>query len=525
MVKYATLLSIVLIFAIVVSQVSVLTPTVKAVDSLDRNYWLSLARTAWQYFGVGTSVNRQTGLHSSGIGWHYFNDWDLGTYIQATLDAEHLGIIQTTGEWSATDRLNKSLNFLETRPLSKNNLPWGSYNSETGEKDTDSSVVEANPCDTGKLLVALSNLKIAHPEFASRINNFVYGGRVDFAFFNHAIDQLTNSTNIYDYYVASGFSSFFPERFTPVANSIINSIAAAPKVTTYGVQIPAAKLTSEVVLHCVFELPPNQKLLNIADQIYYVHEGRYNVTGKLCAWSEGNTALETPSYIYEWVVYTDGRTWTLRTTTQAESQITPIIFLKVAVGFEATHDTAFSRDTVEYVQSHLQARGTGFQDGVDENGRLVFTVIDKTNGLVMGAARYAIDRLPGSSPSPSPSPSASPTESFWPTPSPTPYPSTETSSPTATVFRTEAPSVSSTLSPTPTITSTSSATSSPSESPPPISTSPSATPTASQSAAVFQRPQDLTAAFVVMGVVVCLLVLLPAAVFFTKHNATKKQDV
>jgi hypothetical protein len=66
------------------------------------------------------------------------------------------------------------------------------------------------------------------------------------------------------------------------------------------------------------------------------------------------------------------------------------------------HDTDFTENMVSYVESHLPSPSSGYSDGIDENGRVVTINIDKTNGMIIGAAKYAISNLqnPNSSPTP-----------------------------------------------------------------------------------------------------------------------------
>ena len=64
---------------------------------VDRSYWLRLANNAWNYYQPGVSVDSATGLHSAGLGFNEFTDWDLGVYIQAIIDANKLGILSTGG--------------------------------------------------------------------------------------------------------------------------------------------------------------------------------------------------------------------------------------------------------------------------------------------------------------------------------------------------------------------------------------------------------------------------------------------
>ncbi len=415
-------------------------------DVNNEAYWLELAENAWAYYQPGKGLNTQMGLHSAGLGWHYFTDWDLGLYIQAIIDVEQLGILNRDGAWGADDRFDKILNFLETRELTSIGLPYILYDSENGAKYGDQ---QANACDTGKLLVALHNLKVHRPSLATRIDFIVYN-RTNYEPFMNGWDTLVSRLSIYDYYVTRGYGFFWPANFTTVSETFLNSIASAPPLETYGVTVPKASLASEVLLHSIFELEPNSKVLNLTQQIYSAHEARYNATGKYGAFSEGNTDLSSPSYVYESVVSPDGRTWTIGDTEGNDVQISPIIYLKAAVGFQAIYNTEFTRNMVDYITSRIPNPAAGYVDGIDENNRVVSTTIDKTNGLVIGAARYAISNLPTPTPTPSPvlsqtPASSNPTPIATPTQANSPTPST---SPVATPSTSPIPTPSSTLNPT-----------------------------------------------------------------------------
>jgi hypothetical protein len=235
-----------------------------------------------------------------------------------------------------------------------------------------------------------------------------------------AVDALSSSKNLYDYYVANGFAGFWPSRFSTLASTILNNIVSAPTVSTYGVSLPTSKLMCEPLLLSVFNLASNTQLNGLADQIYSAHEARYTATGKFAAFSEGNTGLSGgPSYVYEWVVKDDGSTWYIEDVNQAKSGISPIIYLKAAVGLLAVHDTAFTENMVSYLESQLPNPSSGYSDGVDESGRVDTSDVDKTNGMIIGAALYATNNLspptttpaPGSSATPTLSPSSHPSSS------------------------------------------------------------------------------------------------------------------
>jgi hypothetical protein len=389
---------------------------------VDRSYWLGLANNAWKYFQPGVGIDSTTGLHSAGLGFPYLTDWDLGIYIQSIIAVNQMGILSASGTWGSDARFTKVLAFLQTRQLTSNGVPYAWYHSDSGNPN---GTEVQNAADAGQLLVALNNLKVFRPDLADAINNVVYN-RTNYEPLEKEVDGLANSKNIYDYYVASGFAGFWPSRFSTLANSILNNIASAPAISTYGAILPSAKLTGEPLLLSVFNLAPNVKLNSLVDQVYSAHEARYNATGKFTAFSEGNTGLDNPPYVYEWVVKEDGSTWTIEDISQVKVTISPIIYFKTAVGLLALHDTSFTENMASYIGSHLPNPSNGYSDGIDENGRVDTATIDKTNGMIIEAANYAIKNLPTSTPTPTvtpnPSPSPTSTSSPQPTPSPTATP-------------------------------------------------------------------------------------------------------
>ena len=351
-------------------------------------YWMTLATNAWQYFQVGNSVNSATGLHASGQGYPYFTDWDLGVYIQAIIDAEKLGIISDNGTYGADWRFSKILTFLETRPLTSDGQPYDRYCAANGQNKDDSAQVVT---DAGNLLVALNNLKDYRPDLASTINYIVYN-RTNYALEREVVSGLADSVSIYDYYVACGFADFWSIQFSSEANTILNNIVNAPTVETYGVALPEAKITSEPLLLSIFNLQqPDTRLLNLSRQVYLAEEARYNATGKYTAFSEGNIVGESgETYIWEWVVMPNGNTWVIEKDQTSVVSVTPVVYLKVAVGLDALYNTNYTQSMVNAIAPVCLTQ-SGYQDGINENGQVVSTVIDKTNGLILAATLYAIN--------------------------------------------------------------------------------------------------------------------------------------
>lgn len=368
------------------SSVNQVNQTPPVVDSTA--YWMSLATNAWQYFQVGNGVNSATGLHAAGQDYPYFTDWDLGVYIQAIIDAEKLGIISNNGTYGADWRFSKILAFLETRPLTSDGQPYDRYCTANGQNQDNSAQVAA---DAGNLLVALNNLKDYRPDLASSINYIVYN-RTNYGPELEAVSESTGSVNIYDYYVACGFADFWPSQFSSEANTILNNIVNAPTVETYGVALPKAEVTSEPLLLSIFNFQqPDARLLNLSRQVYLAEEARYNATGKYTAFSEGNiVGVNGVTYVWEWMVLPNGSTWVIEKDETSVISVTPVVYLKVAVGLDALYNTKYTQSMVDAIEP-VSLTNSGYRDGVNENGQVVSTVIDKTNELILAAALYAIN--------------------------------------------------------------------------------------------------------------------------------------
>ena len=514
-----------------------------------KEYWMGMAERAWEYFQPGKGVNPTTGLHSAGLYWPYFTEWDLGTYIQAIIDASELGILQKGGQWGFDYRIEKILDFLKTRKLTSDSIPYLVYDSRTGEPNGDTPSFHV---DEGKLIMALYNLKCLRPDLAQDID-YIVKVRPDNTQLIPDPESRAGSTDYYDYYVACAFKAFGFEGWDVVPSSIIEAIISQPNVTTYGVKLPAAHICTEPLLLTMFEVSPqDSRLAWLLSQVYLASEARYNATGHYTAFSEGNTGLDDPGYVYEFVVDWDGSTW------KVVPDITPIAYLKVAVSFHAIFNTGYTKSMVEYIEGTLPASFSGFQDGIAEDGRIVNTIIDRTNGLIIGAARYAISNSPSPTPSPTPSltpystpvttptPTPSPSPSLTPTVTPTPIPSSSPSfSPSPSLSPTSSPSPSSSLSPEPTTSPSPSLSASPSPSPssnpspspnpspssspspnttPSFSPSPSPGPSASLSPTTAPHEGWLTEAIIIvlLAVTGCLFLFLLLMIRLKRNNKARE---
>jgi hypothetical protein len=385
---------------------------------MNSSVWRAVAQQAWQYFQIGTGVDSTTGLPAAGIGYNYFTDWDLGVYVQAVLDAQKIGLITKDGDWGSDYRLDKALTFLETRPLNETtNYPFWFYqsNGENFEFQSSQSTVKVDAVDTGRLFIALSNLKSYNPSAAwsskinpTRVDNIVLHGRSNYTALIPDVENEANSNSVYAYYVTCGFAAFWPE-VAYVPSRILNNIVSSPQITvnTDGgglVKLPNAPISCEPLLNAVFELNPNSadytKLLNLTRQVYLAHQERHDLElyPPYVAFSEGNSQGST--FIYEWVVLPGYGTWKITKDDLTPYDINPIIYAKVSLGFLALYNTSFAKEMSVFVEQNLPTPTIGWGEGVDypytaQDPMIKITNIgSNTNGMVLEAASYFIQAYP-----------------------------------------------------------------------------------------------------------------------------------
>jgi hypothetical protein len=371
-----------------------LTPTV----------WKIVAANAWQYFQPDNGVDRNTGLAKASLTFPYFTDWDLGVYIQAIIDANKTGLIGNDGDWGSNARLQRVLTFLETRQLNNASYPFWFY--QVSDKNpyhtiADNSTNLVDTVDTGRLFVALNNLKSFNSSLAPRIDNFVYnksGNRSDYAALVPGIRYEISSTNIYTYYYVSGFASFFSQ-LADMPNVILNNILTSANVTTTeGISLPKATISCEPLLCSVLELKNNTQLNALAKQVYLAHEAKATATGEYVAFSEGNT-LSGSGFVYEWVVLPNGDTWKVINSGESSySNMKPIIFTKVSMSFLSLYNTVYARNMAIYLEQNLPESTSGYYAGADYNNsgyvNLILSIDNNSNGMILEAARNALQKTP-----------------------------------------------------------------------------------------------------------------------------------
>jgi hypothetical protein len=371
----------------------------ESAETMNSAVWQQVAANAWQYFKPGVGVDKTTGLPWSGVDVSYFTDWDLGVYIQAVIDANVTGLIGYDGDWGSSVRLEKVVSFLENRELNATTgNPYWFYQARDGKSYRANPSGAADTVDTGRLFVALNNLKAFNSSLSPRINAMVKGpgNRTNYAALVPEIrNESLTSTSIYAYYVTCGFASFWPNELANASSRILSNMFSAGNVTTNGVSLPLATITGDPLLCSVFETANNSQLMALVRQVYLAHEAYYRATGNYRAFGEGGTLSSV--WAYEWVVLPDNRTWAVLDQNNLNLTIRPIIYTKIAVGFLSIYNTPFAKDMNVYLEQNLpNPAGTaeGYCEGLDEASKQLTRSGIHTNGMIIEAARYAIKNNP-----------------------------------------------------------------------------------------------------------------------------------
>jgi hypothetical protein len=369
----------------------------ESAQTINSTTWRAMAAIAWRYYQPDTGVDRNTGLPLAGVGSPCITDWDLGAYIQAVIDAESLGLVNRIGAWGFEERIDKVLDWLETRELSGANNPFWFYHSDTGAKVQDNSVPDEHIdiADTGRLFVALNNLRDYGDYYTAKINRIVYGqnyGRTNYANIVPTIKNLAETdTNIYAYYIIRGIEAFYPE-LTGSSRKVLDNILSSEYIDVGGnVRLPKARISCEPLLCAFFEIKNNDpRLKTLLDMTYSAHETYYNENKKFRAFGEGPGSASS-DWQWEWIVLPDGRTWIALNSAQEPITLPPMIYTKIAFSFLAIYNTNYTKNMCIYLEQNMQEPNNGFAHGVDENGNAHNGLGVLTNGLILSAARYYIE--------------------------------------------------------------------------------------------------------------------------------------
>jgi hypothetical protein len=370
---------------------------IKSAQTINSTVWMKVAANAWAFYEPDVGVDLNTGLPYAGsTGFRGFTDWDLGSYIQAIIDAQEIGLLDINGTWGSYARLDKVLTFLENRPLNVYGYPFQFYDATTGSEyypvsNASTNIVDV--ADTGRLFVALNNLRKLNNTLAPRINNIVLNGRSNYTALVAIIENDSNSNNIYSYYISSGFASFWPQQLGGVPSAILSNILNSQNITTYGVSLPSAPICNEPLLSAVFELDngDSHRLMGLMNQVYLACEAYYNSTNLFMAPSEGSKDW---AWLYEWVVGPNGQPWTMTDASQTVYYYygPSVVYNKVAFSYLALFKTDFARNMVIWLEDALPHPVNGYYDGMDNYRHAYLSLGNIANTLILEAASYALQK-------------------------------------------------------------------------------------------------------------------------------------
>ena len=123
------------------------------------------------------------------------------------------------------------LSFLETRNLTAGGFPYQFYDATTGLPYDGPMESTIDLADSGRLFVALNNLILFNSSYTANVTSIVKRCYSAYAVLVPGIENdISTSTDIYSYYVYTGFADFFP--INPSPSKILTNILAAPNVTT-----------------------------------------------------------------------------------------------------------------------------------------------------------------------------------------------------------------------------------------------------------------------------------------------------
>ena len=377
---------------------------IESSQGMNTTVWTEVAENAWAFFKPGVGVDQVTGLpYAGGTGFKAFTDWDLGAYIQAVIDAQEIGVIPTNGTWGSDNRLNMVLSFLENRPLNNTTgWPFWFYDATNGKGYLENSTYASDGVDvvdTGKLLVALSNLINYNSSLTTRIDSLVWNvnqNRSNYASLLPIIKNNSGSNSLYAYYCWTGFESFWPQQDN-IPNQIMTNISNSSTISTYNITLPDTPITCEPLLMSIFELNNSHpELTSLIKEVYQASEAYYEATGSYAAFSEGSSPGN--GYVYEWVVAPNGSTWQITNSSMYYyNGMNPVIFYKVAFGFLALYNTTFARSMVTSLEQALPTPTNGYFDGMDTGKSLdAGSPGSDTNSLILDAALYYIQNNPDS---------------------------------------------------------------------------------------------------------------------------------
>ena len=369
--------------------------------ALTIDQWRADAQAAWRYFQPGIGVHATTGLVRAKLDWDSCTDWDTAGYIMAIIDAHKLGLVSRDGEWGFTDRIDKVLRFLENRRLGTRDGIFGFpflnyYWDDPTYQRAYEELGFTNPSDCGKLYLALDHLRRYDSGYASRVQNIHLRDMTACDLLS--VEALSPArVHFYGYLDAHGFAAFgydMSSAFSAFENWV------GPFVTIQGQSLPQMEATAEPMVHGILDMEFAGVFYEWSRRAYEAQKSYY--PGKLRAWSEGGYYQPPIGYIYEWMLNSAGQTWLIQETyTWSAFNIDPLMYTKIAFAYLAIYGENDYTLALYNAARKLEHSQYGFGEATFEDGTSALSLwgsniggfySDKTNQIIITAARYAIEK-------------------------------------------------------------------------------------------------------------------------------------
>lgn len=240
-------------------------------------------------------------------------------------------------------------------------------------------------------MYALDILRKYDPSFSQQVQQVYQRYKTAYDVLSRRVDLRPNYYGVLE---AVGFSAFGYNHLA-IMNVFENWKSQFANVE--GQILPETTTTAEPTLNGVLDLGLGGKFLEYTKKIYEAQKARWERTGLLSGWSEGNhPAYE---YIYQWVLTERGEKWIIEKHDGTRVNTDPLMFTKVAFAYLAIFgENSYTRSLFN-AASKLSSGKNGFGEATFENGESAISLwgwntegfySENTNQITLAAARYVL---------------------------------------------------------------------------------------------------------------------------------------
>lgn len=362
---------------------------------------LAFARIAWTYFQNNT--NAVTGLVNSVDKYPSTTMWETGSYFNAVISAQKLGLIDKT---EAVARISKALNSLKSVRLFDGILPNKAYNVETLELvDYTNKASEKglgwSALDIGRIVSTLAIVEHNLPELTPQVadlmslwdlSKMAQGGQL---VGGNVIEGATREDQEgrvgYEQYVAKSMMLFgydMSKAYHVEDHLMVKQVEDQPIPVDNRLHRGStpAFTVSEPYIFDGLEFGFDSRSHEFATAIYKAQEGRYRNSGVLTAVTEGHVD-QAPYFVYA-TVWGGGDPWAVMSFKGDRFDSLRTVSTKVAFAWDALFRTDYSKTLMQAI-APLGDPARGWPEGVYEaNGKTNGSVTANTNAIVLAALAF-----------------------------------------------------------------------------------------------------------------------------------------